>query len=44
MGKDWDEFKKIGWRGIITTLFVITGTYLGSAIIAHVVLVLSGSI
>ncbi|WP_296806912.1 DUF3100 domain-containing protein [uncultured Methanobrevibacter sp.] len=44
MGKDWGEFKKIGWRGILITLVVITGTYLGSAIIANVILVLSGSI
>ncbi len=44
MGRDWGEFKKIGWRGILITLVVITGTYLGSAIIANVILVLSGSI
>ena len=44
MGRDWEEFKKIGWRGIVITLFVITGTYLGSAIIAQIILVLSGSI
>ncbi len=44
LGKDWEEFKKIGWRGILITLVVITGTYLGSAIIANVILVLSGSI
>lgn len=44
LGKDWDEFKKIGWRGILITLVVITGTYLGSAIIANVILALSGSI
>ena len=44
MGKDWEKFKKIGWRGVIVTLFVITGTYLGSAIIAQVILVISGTI
>lgn len=44
IGKDWEEFKKIGWRGILITLIVITGTYLGSAIIANVILFLSGSI
>lgn len=43
MGKNWDQFKKMGWRGAIVTVFVITGTYLGSAIIAHVVLVLTGT-
>lgn len=44
LGKDWGEFKKIGWRGIVITLVVITGTYLGSAVIANIILVLSGSI
>ena len=44
LGKDWGEFKKIGWRGILITLIVISGTYLGSAVIANVILVLSGSI
>ena len=44
LGKDWGEFKKIGWRGILITLIVITGTYLGSAIIANVILALSGPI
>ncbi|WP_303247563.1 LysO family transporter [uncultured Methanobrevibacter sp.] len=43
MGKNWDQFKKMGWRGAIVTVFVITGTYLGSAIIAHVVLILTGT-
>ena len=44
LGKDWGAFKKIGWRGILITLVVITGTYLGSAVIANVILILSGSI
>lgn len=43
MGKNWDQFKKIGWRGAIVTVFVITGTYLGSAIIAHLVLLFTGT-
>lgn len=41
MGKNWDQFKKMGWRAVIVTVFVITGTYIGSLLIAHVVLVLS---
>jgi len=44
IGKDWGKFKKIGWRGILVTMFVITGTYICSAIIADVVLILTGSI
>ena len=44
IGKDWDEFKRIGWKGIIVALIVITGTYLGSATIAHLTLTLTGMI
>ena len=44
IGKDWDAFKKIGWRGIIVALVVITGTYLGSASIANIMLTLTGTI
>ncbi len=44
IGNDWAEFKKIGWKGIIITLIVISGTYLGSAIIAHLTLFATGMI
>ncbi|WP_405275627.1 DUF3100 domain-containing protein [Methanobrevibacter sp.] len=44
IGKDWDEFKRIGWRGVIVALIVITGTYLGSASIANLTLFLTGMI
>ena len=44
IGKDWDEFKKIGWRGVIVALIVITGTYLGSATIANLTLFATGMI
>ena len=44
IGNDWEEFKKIGWKGIIVAIIVITGTYLGSASIADVVLLLTGMI
>ncbi len=42
IGNDWEEFKKIGWKGIIVTLIVITGTYLGSATIGHLTLIATG--
>ena len=42
MGKSWNEFKALGWRAIIITMLVIASTYFGSAIVAHVVLVLTG--
>ncbi|WP_292845731.1 DUF3100 domain-containing protein [Methanobrevibacter sp.] len=44
IGKDWEEFKRIGWRGIIVAIVVITGTYLGSATIANITLFLTGMI
>ena len=44
IGKDWEEFKKIGWKGVIVALIVITGTYLGSATIANVTMFLTGMI
>ena len=44
IGNDWGEFKKIGWKGIIITIIVISGTYLGSAIIAHLTLLFTNAI
>ena len=42
MGKSWDEFKALGWRAVVITLLVIAATYYGAAIVAHIILVLSG--
>ena len=42
MGKSWNEFKALGLRAVIVTVLVIASTYLGSAIVAHIVLVLTG--
>ena len=44
IGKDWDEFKRIGWRGLIVALIVISGTYLCSATIANITLFVTGMI
>ena len=44
IGKDWVEFKRIGWRGILVALLVMTGTYLGSALIAQAILMAQGII
>lgn len=44
IGKDWLEFKRIGWRGILVAIFVMIGTYLGSAIIAQIILSAQGII
>lgn len=42
MGKSWSEFKALGWRAIVITILVIAATYYGAAIVAHIVLVLTG--
>ena len=44
IGNDWEEFMKIGWKGIIVTIIVITGTYLGSALLGHLTLIFTGVI
>ncbi|WP_458404980.1 hypothetical protein [Methanobrevibacter sp.] len=42
MGKSWNEFKALGPRAVIVTMLVIASTYLGAAVVAHVVLVMTG--
>lgn len=42
MGKSWNEFKALGPKAVIITILVISSTYLGSAIVAHIILVLTG--
>ena len=44
IGKSWAEFKKMGWRGIVVTLCVILGTFLGSALVSQLVLKMQGII
>lgn len=43
-GKNIDSLKKTGWKILILGLFVISGTYLGSAIIAQIILKMLGQI
>ncbi len=44
IGKDLDSFKTQGFKIVVVTLLALTGTYVGSAIIAQVVLKLTGAI
>lgn len=44
MGKNWAEFKRLGWKGILITMCVMFGTFVGSAIIAQYVLEFQGVI
>jgi NhaP-type Na+/H+ or K+/H+ antiporter len=43
-GKNLDSLKKTGWRIVVLALFVMVGTYLGSAIIADIILRMLGQI
>ncbi|WP_428908193.1 hypothetical protein [Niallia sp. Krafla_26] len=38
IGRSWADFRKLGWRSIVVGMCVLLGTYLGSAIIAEVIL------
>nr|WP_307897862.1 hypothetical protein [Clostridium botulinum] len=44
MGKDLESFKKSGWRIIVVSCVVFIGTYLGSAVIAQLILKSLGQI
>ncbi len=44
VGKDMDNFKKMGFKIIVITLLALTGTFVGSAIIADVLLRATGAI
>ena len=44
LGKDLKEFAKMGWKLVLITLFVITGTFIFSALVADVVLKIIGVI
>ena len=44
LGKDLKEFAKMGWKLVLITLFVITGTFIFSALVAGVVLKIIGVI
>jgi len=44
IGNSWESFVKIGWKAIIVGMFVLLGTYLGSAIVAEIILKMQGII
>ncbi|MBU5266927.1 hypothetical protein [Virgibacillus proomii] len=44
IGRSWTDFVKLGWRTIIVGIFVLTGTYLGSALVAEIALRIQGVI
>ena len=44
LGKDLKDFAKMGWKMVLNTLFVITGTFIFSALVADIVLKMTGAI
>lgn len=44
IGNDIEQFAKMSWKMVIVAILVFTGTFLGSAIIAQVILKLTGKI
>lgn len=44
IGNSWADFAKLGWRTIVVGMVVLMGTYLGSAIVAQIVLKIQGII
>ena len=44
LGKDLKDVAKMGWKLVLITLFVITGTFIFSALVADVVLKMTGAI
>ena len=44
LGKDLKDFTKMGWKLVLITLFVITGTFIFSALVADIVLKRTGAI
>ncbi|PYF05617.1 hypothetical protein [Ureibacillus chungkukjangi] len=44
IGRSWADFAKLGWKTIIVGMFVLLGTYLGSAVIAEILLRMQGII
>ncbi|ASN04485.1 hypothetical protein [Virgibacillus necropolis] len=44
VGRSWFDFAKLGWKTIVVGMCVLLGTFLGSAIIAEIVLRIQGII
>lgn len=44
LGKDLKDFAKMGWKLVLITLFVITVTFIFSALVADIVLKMTGAI
>ncbi|MUV36950.1 hypothetical protein JNUCC1_00756 [Lentibacillus sp. JNUCC-1] len=44
IGRSWSDFTKLGWRALVVATLVMLGTFIGSAIIAEIILRFQGII
>ncbi|WP_078429828.1 hypothetical protein [Alkalihalobacterium alkalinitrilicum] len=44
IGRSWTDFVKLGWRVVVVAMCVMLGTFIGSALIAEIVLRIQGII
>ncbi|MFZ5435315.1 MAG: hypothetical protein ACOZCF_03130 [Bacillota bacterium] len=44
IGKSWTDFTRLGWKSVVVALVVLFGTYIGSAIVAEIILRIQGII
>lgn len=44
LGKDMATLREMGWKIVVVSIFVFMGTFVGSAVIAHVILKMQGLI
>ena len=44
LGKDMATLREMGWKIVVVSIFVFVGTFVGSAVIAHVILKMQGLI
>lgn len=42
IGNSWADFAKLGWKTIVIGMLVLLGTYLGSAVVAEIILRIQG--
>ncbi|UXV37749.1 hypothetical protein [Staphylococcus simulans] len=44
IGNSWTDFAKLGWKTIVVGMVILMSTYIGSAVVAHIVLKIQGII
>ncbi|RPF52217.1 hypothetical protein [Aquisalibacillus elongatus] len=44
IGRSWADFRKLGWKTLVVASLVLLGTFIGSALIAEIVLRMQGII